>query len=159
VNATRALVRDDVVVTAGADDSAHRRWDYDSTWIRSENGGAVVRAHLNERADIGWELVSANTIQFFLPPDDHRVITNVIRYYFFWRRPFDPSIKQKQRAKLSQPAPGKPVAERPQTTPTRCAQVERLVAAGKLTPAEATDLIIDGVVSDEDWERIRNLVP
>lgn len=118
-----------------------------------------MRAHLDERADAGWELVSANTIQFFLPPDERRVITNVIRYYFFWRRPYDPSAKQQQRGKLPQPAPGQPVAERPRTTPARCAQVERLVAAGKLTPAEATDLIVDGVVGDEAWERIRNLVP
>jgi hypothetical protein len=152
------MVRDDVVVAAGADDPSHRRWDYDSTWIRSESGDGV-RAHLDKQADAGWELVSANTIQFFLPPDDRRIITNVIRYYFFWKRPFDPSTKQKRRAKLSQPAPGQPVAERPPTTPSRCVHVERLVAAGKLTPAEATDLIIDGVVSDEDWGRIRNLVP
>jgi hypothetical protein len=112
VNATRALVRDDVVVAAGVDDPSHRRWDYDSTWIHSESGDGV-RAHLDQRADAGWELVSANTIQFFLPPDDRRVITNVIRYYFFWRRPFAPSTKQKRRAKLSQLASGQPVAERP----------------------------------------------
>lgn len=157
MKATRALVGDDVVVCA-ADDPAHRRWDYDATWIRSESGDGV-RAHLDRRADAGWELVSANTVQFFLPPDDRRVITNVIRYYFFWRRPFDPSTEQMRRAKLSQPMPRQPVAERPRTTPTRCAHVDRLAAAGKLAPAEATELIVDGVVSDEDWERIRNLVP
>lgn len=88
MEATRALVSDDVLVTAKADDPKHRRWDYDSTWIRSETGDDV-RAHLDKRADAGWELVSANTIQYFLPPDDRHVITHVIRYYFFWRRPFE----------------------------------------------------------------------
>jgi hypothetical protein len=37
--------------------------------------------------------------------------------------------------------------------------VERLVAAGKLKPAEAANLITDGVVDDEAWERVRDLTP
>ena len=81
-----------------ADGRVERRWRYRSTWMReSEDGdGEAIEKHLDQWADAGWELVSANAVQYLMVKSAEAPAlpglmamtysTAVMRHYFYWRR-------------------------------------------------------------------------
>jgi hypothetical protein len=72
------------------------RWQYRHTWVPEPDDDQSfwkVEAHMAEYAVAGWELVSANAVQFMFVrtagpgPIPGAASTSVIRHYFYWRKP------------------------------------------------------------------------
>jgi hypothetical protein len=64
----------------------------------------------------------------------------------------EPGMARSAPASAAQPTPGPQPA-----TPARCAHVQSLVAAGRLSKEDAAAVGLDGRVSDTDWQSVRDL--
>jgi len=86
------------------------RWRYARSFRREQEDGDAeeVQRHLDEMADSGWELVSANAVQYlmirtepetsFPGPIPIVMSTAVMRHYFYWRMPVGDDAPSERRA-------------------------------------------------------------
>jgi hypothetical protein len=80
------------------DDGTTAGWRYRTTAMRDSEEGdkETIEEHLDQWAKAGWELVSANAVQFVIVKSDEVVSfpgrsyptysTSEMRHYFYWKK-------------------------------------------------------------------------